>query len=49
MVFVIAGFFGGIIQDVLLGASIGLLVNAFLTVGAVSNAVSRVSKRTGSS
>ena len=44
VLFVIASFFGGIIQSILLGGVIGLVVNALLTIPAVGSAVSRVSR-----
>lgn len=44
VLFVVAGFFGGIIQNILLGGVIGLVVNALLTVPAIGGAVSRVSR-----
>ena len=44
ILFVIAGFFGGMIQSILLGGVIGLVVNALLTIPAVGGAVSRVSR-----
>lgn len=44
VLFVIAGFFSGIIQSILLGGVIGLVVNALLTIPTVGNAVGRVSR-----
>ena len=44
VLFTIAGFFSGIIQNILLGGVIGLVVNALLTVPAIGGAVGRVSR-----
>ena len=48
IIFIIAGFFSGIIQDVVLGAAIGVFINALLSIPAISNTVSRISKKTSS-
>ena len=43
--FILAGLFSGILQDIVLGVSIGLFVNALMTLTPFSNAIGRITSK----
>ena len=47
LVFIVAGMMSGVIRSVLLGASIGIFVNAMLTVAPIAAAVNRIGAVSG--